>query len=142
MYTFMACKCSKCSKKLLSESAWTSLPKSIIVPIIHPLGDTHRQGSRAVKCLKQVQLGLRRLPNRMIKLICRVLLRCGHGRGGIWDRSTVKRLLLSVTSSVGNDVVSESGWRELAFDGSKPPPSPHPTSQITSQWEKHYTGHC
>lgn len=77
----------------------------------------------------------------MIKLICRVLLRCGPGRGGIWDRSTVKRLLLSVTYSVGNDVVSESGWRELAWR-LQATTTPHPTSQITSQWEKHYTGHC
>lgn len=29
-----------CSKKLMLESAWTSLPKSILVPIIHPLGGT------------------------------------------------------------------------------------------------------
>lgn len=61
------------------------------------LGGHRKADSRTIKCFNQPQLGLEHLPNRTIKLICCVLLRCGHSRAGIWDRSAIKRLLLLVT---------------------------------------------
>lgn len=110
-----------CGKMLILEFCYI-LPD--VISQCPSLGDTHRQDSRAVKCLNQVQLGLRHLPNRMIKLICYVLLRCGHSRGGIKR----KGLPLSVTSSVE---ISKSCRRELMLDGCKPPAPPIPQVKWT-----------
>jgi len=65
----------------------------------------------------------------MIKLICRVLLRYGHGRGR--DLGLVNRKETPAVGHIfGSDVVSESGWRQLAFDGFKLPPPPIPLVKL------------